>query len=161
MSQVSKSMHTFLKTSEMQELSEVGFSDVGDDVICYLLHSCDLSSGFEQANQPTITDEDRRKVLHFCIVGTSMFLSTPRYLTESAGGGPTGVEFAAELHDLLRTDIERHYPHLAKLARISLFDVASSILGSFDEGLQEWVYHYPKGFPHAKPRAKIRNQEIS
>ncbi|KAJ3477470.1 hypothetical protein NLI96_g10440 [Meripilus lineatus] len=78
---------------------------------------------FEQANQPTITDENRRKLLHFCI----------------AGGGPTGVEFAAELHDLLRTDIERHYPHLAKMARISLFDVAPVILGSFDGGLQEFA----------------------
>ncbi|THG99484.1 hypothetical protein EW026_g2869 [Hermanssonia centrifuga] len=78
---------------------------------------------FEQANQPTITDSDRRKLLHFCIVG----------------GGPTGVEFAAELHDLLHTDIKRHYPALFRLARISLFDVAPSILGTFDEGLQEFA----------------------
>lgn len=60
-----------------------------------------------------------------------------RYLTCFAGGGPTGVEFAAELHDLIRTDIQRHYPNLAKLAKISLFDVAPVILGSFDVGLQE------------------------
>ncbi|KAI0088253.1 FAD/NAD(P)-binding domain-containing protein [Irpex rosettiformis] len=78
---------------------------------------------FEQANQPTITDEDRRKLLHFCIVG----------------GGPTGVEFAAELHDLLRDDISKHYPSLSKFTKISLFDVAPRILGSFDEGLQEWA----------------------
>lgn len=55
------------------------------------------------------------------------------------GGGPTGVEFAAELHDLLNTDIKRHFPGLHNLARISLFDVAPTILGSFDEGLQEYV----------------------
>ncbi|CCM05611.1 uncharacterized protein FIBRA_07840 [Fibroporia radiculosa] len=78
---------------------------------------------FEQANQPTITDDDRRKLLHFCIVG----------------GGPTGVEFAAELHDLLHTEVKRHYPSLARLARISLYDVAPHILGSFDVGLQEWA----------------------
>ena len=53
------------------------------------------------------------------------------------GGGPTGVEFAAELHDLLHTDIMRHSPNLAKLAKISLFDVAPNILGGFDTGLQE------------------------
>ena len=73
------------------------------------------------ANQPTMTDIERRNKLHFCIVG----------------GGPTGVEFAAELHDLLNTDIKKHFPTLFKLARISLFDVAPTILGSFDEGLQE------------------------
>ena len=70
------------------------------------------------------------------------------------------MEFAAELHDLLRTDIERHYPHLAKLARISLFDVAPVILGSFDGGLQEWVYYYLKVFTCWTP-IQIRDQEVS
>ena len=83
-------------------------------------------TGFEQANQPTITDADRRKLLNFCIVGA----------------GPTGVEFAAELHDLLHTEIKRHYPVLHKMARISLFDTAPTILGSFDEGLQGYVGPY-------------------
>jgi len=78
---------------------------------------------FEQAAQPTVTDSQRRNSLHFCIVG----------------GGPTGVEFAAELHDLLHTDIKRHYPALADLAKISLFDVAPNILGGFDSGLQEYA----------------------
>jgi len=78
---------------------------------------------FEQANQPVITDEDRRKLLNFCIVG----------------GGPTGVEFAAELHDFIRDDIRRHYPSLEGFAKISLFDVAPRILGTFDEGLQEFA----------------------
>ncbi|PCH37505.1 FAD/NAD(P)-binding domain-containing protein [Wolfiporia cocos MD-104 SS10] len=78
---------------------------------------------FEQANQPTITDSDRRKLLHFCIVG----------------GGPTGVEFAAELHDLLHAEMKRHFPTLARFARITLYDVAPKILASFDVGLQEWA----------------------
>ncbi|THH31846.1 hypothetical protein EUX98_g2351 [Antrodiella citrinella] len=78
---------------------------------------------FEQAAHPTVTDIERRGLLHFCIVG----------------GGPTGVEFAAELHDLLHTDMKRHYPALANLAKISLFDVAPNILGGFDSGLQEYA----------------------
>ncbi|KAI0795504.1 NDE1, mitochondrial external NADH dehydrogenase [Abortiporus biennis] len=78
---------------------------------------------FEQASQPTISDDERRRLLRFCIVG----------------GGPTGVEFAAELHDLLGTDVKRHFPTLAKLARITLLDVAPSILGSFDRGLQDFA----------------------
>ncbi|KAI0718582.1 FAD/NAD-P-binding domain-containing protein [Cerioporus squamosus] len=78
---------------------------------------------FEQATQPTITDADRRKLLNFCIVG----------------GGPTGVEFAAELHDLLHTDVARAYPNLAAMAKINLYDVSPSILGGFDEGLQEYA----------------------
>ncbi|OCH92738.1 FAD/NAD-P-binding domain-containing protein [Obba rivulosa] len=78
---------------------------------------------FEQANQPTITDDERRKLLHFCIVG----------------GGPTGVEFAAELHDLLHTDMREHFPNLTRMAKISLYDVAPVILGSFDTGLQDYA----------------------
>ncbi|OSD00481.1 FAD/NAD-P-binding domain-containing protein [Trametes coccinea BRFM310] len=78
---------------------------------------------FEQANQPTITDADRRKLLNFCIVG----------------GGPTGVEFAAELHDFLHSDLARHYPALARMAKINLYDVAPVILGGFDTGLQEYA----------------------
>jgi len=51
------------------------------------------------------------------------------------GGGPTGVEFSAELHDLLHTEIQKHYPTLAKLAKITLYDVAPHILGAFDKSL--------------------------
>jgi len=78
---------------------------------------------FAQANLPILSDVDRRKLLHFCIVG----------------GGPTGVEFAAELHDLLHTDLARAYPHLAHMAKISLYDVAPQILGSFDKSLIKYA----------------------
>lgn len=56
------------------------------------------------------------------------------------GGGPTGAEFAAELHDLLHSDIRRHYPPtLTRLARITLYDVAPRILGSFDRNLVKYT----------------------
>ncbi|KIJ64782.1 hypothetical protein HYDPIDRAFT_187657 [Hydnomerulius pinastri MD-312] len=73
----------------------------------------------EQANQPYLSDIQRRNLLNFCIVG----------------GGPTGVEFSAELHDLLHAEIERHYPSLARMAKITLYDVAPNILGTFDKSL--------------------------
>eukprot|EP00919_Chromeraceae_sp_WS-2016_P041425 GHVR01098698.1.p1 GENE.GHVR01098698.1~~GHVR01098698.1.p1 ORF type:complete len:294 (-),score=31.92 GHVR01098698.1:238-1119(-) len=78
---------------------------------------------FEQANQPFLSDVDRRNLLNFCIVG----------------GGPTGVEFAAELHDLLHAEVERHYPSLARMAKITLYDVAPNILGSFDKSLGSYA----------------------
>ncbi|KAK7053379.1 hypothetical protein VNI00_004005 [Paramarasmius palmivorus] len=78
---------------------------------------------FEQANQPVMSDIERRNILNFCIVG----------------GGPTGVEFAAELHDLLHAEVEQHYPQLAKLCKISLYDVAPSILGMFDSTLVQYT----------------------
>ncbi|KAJ7757103.1 NDE1, mitochondrial external NADH dehydrogenase [Mycena metata] len=78
---------------------------------------------FEQAMQPTLSDVDRRKLLNFCIVG----------------GGPTGVEFASELHDLLHAEVAEHYPSLVKMAKITIYDVAPNILGSFDKTLVEYA----------------------
>ncbi|GAA96072.1 uncharacterized protein L969DRAFT_94344 [Mixia osmundae IAM 14324] len=78
---------------------------------------------FEQAAQPNVTDDQRRALLHFCIVGA----------------GPTGVEFAAELHDLLTAEIVRYYPSIARLARISLYDTADRVLGTFDQELSEYA----------------------
>ena len=78
--------------------------------------------GFEEASQPVLSDIQRRNLLNFCIVGA----------------GPTGVEFAAELHDLIATDIRKHFsPHLVRMARITLYDVAERVLGGFEEGLAE------------------------
>lgn len=51
------------------------------------------------------------------------------------GAGPTGVEFAAELHDLLHSEMERYYPILSRFAKITLYDTADHILGSFDKSL--------------------------
>ncbi|KAF8909679.1 FAD/NAD(P)-binding domain-containing protein [Gymnopilus junonius] len=78
---------------------------------------------FEQSSLPSLSDIDRRNLLNFCIVG----------------GGPTGIEFAAELHDLIHTDMSRHYPALARLSKITVYDVAPSILGSFDTSLRQYT----------------------
>ncbi|KAF1985335.1 hypothetical protein K402DRAFT_394679 [Aulographum hederae CBS 113979] len=78
---------------------------------------------FEMAALPTTTDEVRRQILHFAIVG----------------GGPTGIEFSAELHDLLHTDMTKIYPELIQFAKITLYDVSPKVLNMFDAGLQEYA----------------------
>ncbi|KAF9485648.1 FAD/NAD(P)-binding domain-containing protein [Pholiota conissans] len=78
---------------------------------------------FEQANQPFVSDVERRNLLNFCIVG----------------GGPTGIEFSAELHDLIHTDVAKHYPALARLCKVTIYDVAPQILGSFDKSLRNYT----------------------
>lgn len=45
-----------------------------------------ILNNFELALHPNITEEVKRRLLHIVIVG----------------GGPTGVEFGAELHDFVR-----------------------------------------------------------
>ncbi|BGP41748.1 hypothetical protein JCM10450v2_005814 [Rhodotorula kratochvilovae] len=78
---------------------------------------------FELACQPTVTDAERKDLLNFVIVG----------------GGPTGVEFAGELHDFLTSDLTRAYPQLVSMCRITIYDVAPGILGSFDKSLSEYA----------------------
>ncbi|GAA5876100.1 hypothetical protein JCM8547_002636 [Rhodosporidiobolus lusitaniae] len=78
---------------------------------------------YELASQPTVSDSERKNLLNFVIVG----------------GGPTGVEFAGELHDFITTDLQRAYPGLASYPRITVYDTAAGILGSFDESLAKYA----------------------
>jgi NADH dehydrogenase FAD-containing subunit len=78
---------------------------------------CTIRERFEQALLPNLNDDQRRNLLQFSLVG----------------GGPTGVEFAAELHDFISEDVYRMYPTLKGLVGIRVYDVAPGILMSFDK----------------------------
>lgn len=78
---------------------------------------------FELANLPAVTVEERQRLLHFVI----------------CGGGPTGVEFAAELHDFMVEDLWKAYPHLVAEARITLVEATKEILSTFDEKLRRYA----------------------
>lgn len=78
---------------------------------------------FERANLPGVSAEERRRLLHFVV----------------CGGGPTGVEFAAELNDFLTDDLARVYPHLIAEAQITLVEAMKEILGTFDEKLRRYA----------------------
>lgn len=67
---------------------------------------------FERASLPNLNDEERQKDLHFVVIG----------------GGPTGVEFAAELHDFITEDLAKLYPKVKDLVRISLIQSGEHIL---------------------------------
>lgn len=86
---------------------------------CLSTHSCRglHSERLEQAVHPLTTPEQRAKLLQCSIVG----------------GGPTGVEFAAELHDLIKEDIYRMIPELKDQVKIRVYDVAPGLLMSFDK----------------------------
>ncbi|KAJ3158111.1 hypothetical protein HDU86_003063 [Geranomyces michiganensis] len=78
---------------------------------------------FERASEPNVSDQEQWKLLHFAIVG----------------GGPTGIEFAAELHDFIKDDLRRLYPTLINKAQITVYDVAEKILSSFDGELAAYA----------------------
>ncbi|CAI9090388.1 OLC1v1025151C1 [Oldenlandia corymbosa var. corymbosa] len=78
---------------------------------------------FEKAVLPDITEEERRTNLHFVIVG----------------GGPTGVEFAAELHDFVHEDLTNLYPSVKDLVKITMIQSGDHILNSFDERISTFA----------------------
>jgi NADH:ubiquinone reductase (non-electrogenic) len=82
----------------------------------------DIVRSFERASQPNLSDEERTRLLHFVVVG----------------GGPTGVEFAAELHDFIN-DVRKLYAELRPFIAITLLEAGPQILNSFDATLSAYA----------------------
>ena len=82
-----------------------------------------IITDFELASQPTTSEEEMKRLLHFVIVG----------------GGPTGVEFCAELYDFITDDVSKRYPHLRKQISITLYDVAPKLIPMFADSLSGYV----------------------
>lgn len=77
---------------------------------------------FERASNPTITQDERDRLLSFILVG----------------GGPTSCEFTSELHDFLVKDVVKWYPDLVEHIQISLLEAGPGLLGPFDRALGEY-----------------------
>ncbi len=58
------------------------------------------------------------------------------------GGGATGVEVAAEIHDLLDGELLESYPELAPRARVVLVEAADRILSGFDRALADYALRH-------------------
>jgi len=78
----------------------------------------------ELACLPTTSDEDRKRLLSFVV----------------CGGGPTGVEFAAELYDLLNEDLTQHFPKLLRNEiSVHLIQSRGHILNTYDEAVSKYA----------------------
>lgn len=81
-------------------------------------------SNLERASAPTTSDEERRRLLSFVV----------------SGGGPTGVEFAAELFDMLNEDLCKFYPRvLRNEISVHVIQSRSHILNTYDEVLSKYA----------------------
>uniref|UniRef100_A0A914WSQ1 FAD/NAD(P)-binding domain-containing protein n=1 Tax=Plectus sambesii TaxID=2011161 RepID=A0A914WSQ1_9BILA len=81
-----------------------------------------LLTNFERALEPTVSEEEKQRLTHIVIVG----------------GGPTGVEFGAELYDFCRRDMVRLYKDFGLPVKVSLVE-SHKILASFDKRLQAYA----------------------
>ncbi|KAI1624608.1 NADH dehydrogenase [Exophiala viscosa] len=84
----------------------------------------------EIACLPTTSDEERRRLLSFVI----------------SGGGPTGVEFAAELYDMLNEDLLKSFPRILRNeVSVHVIQSRGHILNTYDEALSVYA---EKRFEH-------------
>ncbi|KAK9768102.1 NADH:ubiquinone oxidoreductase [Basidiobolus ranarum] len=82
------------------------------------LMDCIETAAFGQ--QP---EDEKNRLLHMVVVG----------------GGPTGVEYAAELHDFLTDDLAVWYPDIAGRVKITLIEAMPNVLPSFSKQLIEYT----------------------
>src|SRR6185295_6088195 len=95
---------------------------------------------FARAEIPGLTAEQIRQRLSFVV----------------CGGGPTGVEAAAEIHDLIHEELAESYPELAPFARVVLVEALGRLLSSFDEALAEYTLrHFGRGGIEVRTSAKV------
>jgi NADH:ubiquinone reductase (non-electrogenic) len=107
------------------------FGTKGVDEYCHFLKDVEdaekireqIVDIFETASLPHLSPEVRRNLLSFVVVG----------------GGPTGVEFSAELHDLVHEDLLCLYPHLKDSVTITLVQSGDHILNTFDKRISQFA----------------------
>ncbi|WFD31183.1 hypothetical protein MSPP1_002217 [Malassezia sp. CBS 17886] len=83
-----------------------------------------LIENMEMAALPTVTEEERRRLLSFVV----------------CGGGPTGVEIAAEIYDMLDEDVHKYFPApVRQLAKVHLIQGRGHILNTYSESISRFA----------------------
>jgi len=78
---------------------------------------------FETASLPSTTDEEKKRLLHFVCVG----------------GGPSGVETAAEISDLVKEDVGKFFPDLVNKAKVSVIEMLPKVLPAFNDSVSAFT----------------------
>ena len=75
----------------------------------------------ERANSSLASEEEKRKLLHFVVVG----------------GGPIASEAAAELHDYVKEHIASEFPDLEPYFKVTIFDSKDHIHNFYDKSISK------------------------
>ncbi|WFD20469.1 hypothetical protein MCAP1_002713 [Malassezia caprae] len=83
-----------------------------------------LLENFEIASLPTTPAEERRRLLTFVV----------------CGGGPTGVELAAEINDMIHEDVVKNYPgSVERDAQVHVLQNEAHILNTYAETISKFA----------------------
>lgn len=83
-----------------------------------------IVGNLEKACLPTTSSEERKRLLSFVV----------------CGGGPTGVELAAEISDMLNEDLARQYPKIIRnQVSVHILQSRSNILNTYDEKISKYA----------------------
>ena len=82
-----------------------------------------LIDNVETASIPGQPVEERKCLLHIVVVG----------------GGPTGVEFAAEAADFLKEDVAKIYPNVIEDCKVTLVHSRDSVLNTYDKTISDYT----------------------
>lgn len=79
---------------------------------------------FERACMPTTSDDERKRLLSFVV----------------CGGGPTGVEFAAELYDMINEDMCDYFPKILRNeVSVHVIQSRDHILNTYDQNISQYA----------------------
>jgi NADH:ubiquinone reductase (non-electrogenic) len=114
------------------------FGTPGADKYCQFLKSvgdglatrAELVDLLETASVPGLSRQTQTDMLTIVVVG----------------GGPTGVETAAEIHDFLTEDLADKYPLLKEIeVKVVVIEMADAVLNMFDKAIQQYTrQHFGK-----------------
>lgn len=83
-----------------------------------------ILDNLEVASLPTTTEEERKRLLSFVV----------------CGGGPTGVETAAEISDMINEDVFDYFPKVLRAqAKVHLIQSREHILNTYSEKISEFA----------------------
>ena len=84
----------------------------------------EVNERFERATLPDVPEARLKELLSFVVIGA----------------GPTGVELAAELYDMVYEDVAKMYPSsLLPHVKISIIDLQEKILSAYDRRIAEYA----------------------